>query len=97
MARYAERLGVTYGRITIRNQRSRCGSCSSKGKLNFNCLLMLTPEFVQDYVVVHELCHRLKMNRSEHFLELVEKVMPEYLQAKKWLKENGANIIGRMM
>lgn len=96
VAYYAERLGVTYGRITIRNQRSRWGSCSSKGNLNFNCLLMLTPEYVQDYVVVHELCHRLEMNHSERFWKLVEMVIPEYPPAKKWLKENGANIIGRM-
>ena len=52
---FAKRIGVTYGRITIRNQKTRWGSCSSKGNLNFNCLLMLAPSEVLDYVVVYEL------------------------------------------
>ena len=64
-AYYAPLIGVTYGRITIRNQTSRWGSCSSKGNLNFNCLLMLAPPEVLDSVVVHELCHRREMN---HFI-----------------------------
>lgn len=93
---FAPIVGVDYGRITIRNQRTRWGSCSGKGNLNFNCLLMKTPPEVVDYVVVHELCHRKEMNHSPRFWAEVERVLPEYGKARKWLKENGGNIIGSM-
>lgn len=93
---FAKQIGVTYGKIIIRNQKTRWGSCSSKGNLNFNCLLMLTPPEVIDYVVVHELCHRKEMNHSEAFWAEVEKVIPNYKEQVKWLKENGGKIIGRM-
>ncbi len=93
---YAKMLGVTYGRITIRNQRSKWGSCSSKGNLNFNCLLMLTPPEVIDSVVVHELCHRKEMNHSERFYAEVLRVFPDYYRWNKWLKENGGAIMARM-
>lgn len=92
-AYYAKRVGVTYGRITIRAQKTRWGSCSSQGNLNFNCLLMLAPEAVQDYVVVHELCHRKEMNHSDRFWREVAKVMPDYKIHKKWLKEHGSKIM----
>ena len=88
-AYYAPLVGVQYGRITIRNQRSRWGSCSSKGNLNFNCLLMLTPPEVLDSVVVHELCHLKEMNHSKSFYGEVLRVFPEYRKWQKWLKDNG--------
>lgn len=93
---FAPQVGVTYGGITIRNQHTRWGSCSSKGNLNFNCLLMLTPDPVIDYVVVHELCHRLEMNHSARFWAQVERVLPDYRQSLQWLKEHGPELIGRL-
>ena len=94
--KYAPIVGVDYGRITIRNQRSRWGSCSSKGNLNFNCLLMLFSDEVVDYVVVHELCHRKHMNHSAAFYAEVERVFPEYRKCQKWLKENGGLYLNRL-
>lgn len=93
---YAEIIGVDYGRITIRNQRTRWGSCSSKGNLNFNCLLMLMPDEIIDSVVVHELCHRKHMNHSAQFYAEVEKAFPEYRRCRKWLKENGGIYLNRL-
>ena len=95
-AYYAPLIGVQYGRITIRNQRTRWGSCSSQGNLNFNCLLMLTPPEVLDSVVVHELCHRKEMNHSALFYAEVTRVFPEYRKWQGWLKEHGAELLARM-
>jgi Predicted metal-dependent hydrolase len=90
---YAPIVGVDYGRITIRNQRTRWGSCSSKGNLNLNVALMRAPVEVLDYVVVHELCHRLHMDHSTEFWKEVERVLPDYRASKKWLKENGSRLM----
>ena len=86
---YAPLIGVTYNRITIRSQRTRWGSCSSKGNLNFNCLLVLFPPEVIDSIVVHELCHRKHMNHSPQFYAEIDKVFPEYKKWHKWLNDNG--------
>ena len=93
---YAEKENFIYNKITIKNLVSRWGSCSTKGNLNFNCLLMLTPDYVIDYIVVHELCHLREMNHSEKFWAEVEKIMPDYQRAELWLKQNGGNLISRM-
>lgn len=94
--RFASEIGVAYGRITIRCQKTRWGSCSARGNLNFNCLLMLTPQEIQDYVVIHELCHRKHLNHSPDFWAEVERHCPRYRESKKWLKENGAALIARI-
>ena len=93
---YAPMIGVTYNRITIRCQRTRWGSCSSKGNLNFNCLLALFPLEIIDSVVVHELCHRKHMNHSPQFYAEIEKVFPEYKRCNKWLKDNGGVYMARL-
>ena len=95
-AHFAALLGVTYGRITVRSQVGRWGSCSGKGTLNFNCLLMLAPPQVQDYVVVHELCHRKEMNHSARFWAEVAAIMPEYAASRKWLRDNGSALIAAL-
>ena len=93
---YAPIIGVTYGQIAIRAQHTRWGSCSSKGNLNFNCLLALVPPEVLDYVVVHELCHRKELNHSERFWQAVERILPDYKAHRKWLKENGNQLIAKL-
>lgn len=96
VAYYARILGVTYGRISIRKQKSRWGSCSRDGNLNFNCLLMMAPPEVLNYVVVHELSHRLEMNHSPRFWNQVERVIPDYRNSREWLKEHGNKLMLRM-
>lgn len=93
---YAEKADVTYNRITFRCQRTRWGSCSSKGNINLNCLLVLLPEDVMDSIIVHELCHIKQMNHSAKFYTEVEKVFPEYKRCHQWLKENGGLFLSRI-
>lgn len=93
---YADLLGVDYGRITIRCQKTRWGSCSAKKNLNFNCLLMLAPPEVADSVVAHEVCHLLEMNHSDRFYRLVLRICPDYHRRNRWLKENGKLLMARV-
>ncbi len=95
-AYFAPVVGVSFSRITVRSQRTKWGSCSAKGGLNFNCLLLLAPAEVLDYVVVHELCHRLEMNHSPRFWAEVERVLPDYAAARSWLRRNGASLLARL-
>ena len=94
---FADKMGVEYGKITIRCQKTRYGSCTAKGNLNFNCLIMLMPEKIIDYVIVHELCHIKEMNHSRRFWNVVESVLPDYKERRKWLKLNGNILIERMV
>lgn len=95
-AHFARQIGVTYGRITVRDQKTRWGSCSQTGNLNFNFRLILAPLEVLDYVVVHELCHRRQMNHSAQFWQEVAQVLPDYRKRKAWLTENGWRLMGEL-
>lgn len=90
---FAARMGVSYGRITIREQKTRWGSCSQKGNLNFNWKLVLMPPEILDYVVVHELAHRKEMNHSPRFWAVVEKELPDYRKRREELKIRGREFI----
>ena len=91
-AHFARIMGVTYGRITIREQKTRWGSCSLAGNLNFNWKLLLAPDEVVDYVVIHELAHRREMNHSSRFYAVVAEIMPDYKVWQRWLKVNGKRL-----
>ncbi len=91
-AYYARIMGVTYGRISIREQKTRWGSCSSAGNLNFNWRLIFAPEEVLDYVVVHELAHRKEMNHSKAFYAVVGSVLPDYKSSRRWLRDHGDSL-----
>ena len=93
---YSGMLGVSCGRITIRCQRTRWGSCSTKKNLNFNCLLMLTPHEVIDSVVAHEVCHLREMNHGKAFYALVLRVCPDYHRWNRWLRDNGRQLLARV-
>ena len=84
---FAEIMNVTFGRITIRNQKTRWGSCSTKGNLNFNYQLYYLPDEILDYVVVHELSHRKHMDHSKEFWTEVGKHCPNYRKLRKNLKQ----------
>lgn len=93
---FADRMGVSFGRISVRSQRTRWGSCSAEGNLSFNCLLMAMPEEVRDYVIVHELCHRRQMDHSPRFWAEVAAVLPGYAAQRQWLKDHGASLLSRL-
>lgn len=80
------------GRISIRNQRTRWGSCSKMGNLNFNYRIVLLPPLLSDYIIVHELCHIGQFNHSAKFWNLVAVACPNYLQIQRELKQKGLNL-----
>ncbi len=86
---YKKQLAVEFNEVRVKEQKTRWGSCSQKGNLNFNWRLVSAPEEVIDYVVVHELCHLVHMNHSKNFWSLVGNILPDYKQLRKWLKVNG--------
>ena len=90
---FAERIGVSYGRLSVRAMKSRWGSCSIKGDLSFNILLSELPEDTINYVVIHELCHRKEMNHSTRFWQLVGQYDPAYKEHRRYLKDSGTSLI----
>lgn len=89
---YAEMAGLKYARISITGAKSRWGSCSFKGNLNFSWKLIMAPQRVVDYVVIHELVHLSERNHSRRFWDKVSVFMPDYKNCRKWLKDNGGKL-----
>ncbi len=89
---YSEIIGVKYNNIRIKNTKTRWGSCSSKGNLNFNFRIIMAPQAVMDYIIVHELCHLKHLNHSKKFWSAVALYMPDYENHKEWLKVNGMKL-----
>ena len=96
VAHFCALFGVSAEKITVRHQRTRFGSCSAKGNLSLNCLLLLCPLDVIDYVVAHEVCHRKHFDHSPAFWAELGRVLPCYKESKRWLRENGAALIARL-
>jgi len=86
---FTDKIRVHVNMVRFKNQKTRWGSCSQKGNLNFNWKLVMAPTYIADYVVVHELCHLRQMNHSKEFWQLVESQIPDYKERRNWLKKNG--------
>jgi predicted metal-dependent hydrolase len=93
VVREAHRLGVDYTRVTIRDQLTRWGSCSKAGALSFNWRLIIAPPAILTYVVVHELCHRIRHDHSQEFWETVAAARPTYVEERNWLAEHGPELL----
>ncbi len=92
----AEKMGITYRRVSIRAQVTRFGSCSATGVLNLNCILALFPDDVVEYVLIHELCHRIEMNHSGAFWTKVEQFCPDWRKKREWLRKEGSAVAERL-
>ena len=90
--RYARRLRVPVGRISVKDTISRWGSCSAKGDLAFSWRLILAPSFVLEYLCAHEVAHRREMNHGDNFWRIVHRLFPETDDAEEWLKQNGTDL-----
>jgi predicted metal-dependent hydrolase len=92
VAHFNKTYGYTWNKISIKNQKTRWGSCSKKGNLNFNYKIALLPQKMADYIIVHELCHLGQFNHSQKFWNLVAKAIPDYLDIRNDLKKNGLRL-----
>jgi len=90
---YARQLGVEYNNILISDLKYTWGSCTLKGNLNFNWRLIKAPHFVINYIVIHEIAHLIELNHSKRFWNIVKVQMPNYMEAKMWLKECGESLL----
>ncbi|MGI6066979.1 MAG: M48 family metallopeptidase [Bacillota bacterium] len=90
---FAQKMGVTYRQIFIKNQKTRWGSCSEKRNLNFNLRLVMAPLEIVDYIIIHELAHLKEMNHSRKFWEIVDCFCPNRRQCQAWLKDYGPNLV----
>ena len=86
---FADKYNLSVNQIRIKEQKTMWGSCSSKNNINLNYLLIMAPMDVIDYVIIHELVHTIHRNHSVNFWKSVESIMPNFKEAKRWLKENG--------
>jgi predicted metal-dependent hydrolase len=89
ISQFNDTYGFTFNTINIRNQKTRWGSCSKKGNLNFNYKIALLPQRLSDYIIVHEMCHLKEMNHSKKFWELVSRTVPDYSKLRGELKKIG--------
>jgi predicted metal-dependent hydrolase len=90
--RHAKALSVTHGRISIKDTRSRWGSCSAKGELSYSWRMVLAPPLVLDYLAAHEIAHRKEMNHSLRYWRHVAAIFPRFKEAEHWLKREGAGL-----
>jgi len=86
LAKYSHELTLEYNKLSIRDQKTRWGSCSKQGNLNFNYKIIFLPEHLQDYIIIHELCHLKELNHSKKFWNLVATICPNYKNYRKELK-----------
>lgn len=95
-AHWAPLLGVAYGRVRVKEQTSLWGSCTRDGNLNFNRRLLAAPPEVLDYIVIHELAHRLEMNHSPRFWAHVARLCPDHKERRRWLRREGERLLWRV-
>ncbi|WP_207638074.1 M48 metallopeptidase family protein [Butyrivibrio sp. FC2001] len=96
VSRYSKSMGIDFDRVFIKAQKTRWGSCSDRGNISLNCLLMVVPPYVRKYVIIHELAHRKVMSHSTEFWKIIAEEMPDYRKAIRWLDKNGDEIIDRL-